>query len=62
MPSKSQKQHDFMQAVLHSSEFADTVGVSQEVAQEFIDADAAAGLWQHHEEQENERGNRTDSR
>lgn len=51
-----------MQAVLHSSEFADTVGVSQEVAQEFIDADAAAGLWQRHEEQQDERGDRTDSR
>ena len=41
MPSTSKKQHDFMQAVAHSLEFARKVGVKQSVAKDFIAADKA---------------------
>ena len=40
MPSKSAKQHRFMEAVAHSSEFAKKVGVPQRVGREFAAADA----------------------
>lgn len=45
MPSSSKKQHEFMQAVSHSPEFAKKVGVSQEVGKEFTKADKKAGKY-----------------
>lgn len=39
MPSKSQAQRRFMQAVAHSPEFAKKVGVPQSVGEEFNAAD-----------------------
>ena len=39
MPSKSKKQHNLMAAAAHNKEFADRVGVPQEVAREFIEED-----------------------
>ncbi len=39
MPSKSKKQHDFMQAVSHSVEFARKVGVPQSVGREYVRED-----------------------
>jgi hypothetical protein len=43
MPSKSQKQHDMMQAAAHDPDFASTIGVPQKVAREFITADKKKG-------------------
>jgi hypothetical protein len=40
MPSVSKKQHNFMQAVAHSPEFAKKAGVPQSVGKEFAAADA----------------------
>ena len=39
MPSKSAKQHRFMQAVAHSPSFAKKAGVSQSVGKDFSAAD-----------------------
>ena len=39
MPSKSKKQHNFMEAVAHNPEFAKKVGVPQSVGKEFSKAD-----------------------
>ena len=39
MPSKSAKQHKFMEAVAHSPKFAKKVGVPQSVGKEFAKAD-----------------------
>jgi hypothetical protein len=39
MPSKSKKQHNFMEAIAHSPSFAKKVGVPQSVGKEFADAD-----------------------
>ena len=39
MPSKSKKQHDFMNIVAHSPEFAKKVGVPVKVGKEFVAAD-----------------------
>lgn len=39
MPSTSQKQHNFMQAVAHNPQFAKKAGVPQSVGQEFAKAD-----------------------
>lgn len=39
MPSKSKKQHDFMQAVAHSLSFAKKAGVPQSVGKEYVEAD-----------------------
>ena len=39
MPSKSKKQHDFMQAIAHSEKFAKKVGVPQSVGKDFAEAD-----------------------
>lgn len=39
MPSKSKKQHNFMEAVAHNSAFAKKVGVPQSVGQDFSKAD-----------------------
>ena len=42
MPSVSRKQHNFMQAIAHSPEFAKEAGVSQGVGQDFTNADKRA--------------------
>jgi len=39
MPSKSAKQHRFMEAIAHSPSFAKRVGVPQSVGQDFASAD-----------------------
>jgi hypothetical protein len=39
MPSKSAKQHRFMEAAAHNPEFARKAGIPQSVAQEFVAAD-----------------------
>ncbi len=46
MPSKSEKQHAFMRIAGHDKTFADKVGIPQETAQEFYDADKKQGLYQ----------------
>ena len=43
MPSKSAKQHKFMEAAAHNKEFAKKAGISQKVAKEFVKADKAKG-------------------
>lgn len=39
MPSSSQKQHNFFEAIKHSPEFAKKAGVPQSVGKDFADAD-----------------------
>jgi len=39
MPSKSAKQHRFMEAAAHNAAFAKRAGISQSVAREFVSAD-----------------------
>jgi DNA-binding cell septation regulator SpoVG len=39
VPSKSKKQHDFMQAVAHSLSFARKARVPQSVGREYVEAD-----------------------
>ena len=39
MPSKSAKQHRFMEAAAHNRAFAKKAGISQKVAKEFVSAD-----------------------
>lgn len=39
MPSTSEKQHRFMEAVAHNSEFAKKAGVPQSVGKDFAEAD-----------------------
>jgi hypothetical protein len=39
MPSKSKKQHNFMEAIAHSEKFAKKVGVPMSVGKEFVEAD-----------------------
>lgn len=48
MPSTSEKQHDFMEAVAHSPSFAKKAGVSQKVGRDFDRADKAAGITKTH--------------
>lgn len=43
MPSSSDKQKRFMQAIAHDKEFAKKAGVPQSVGKEFNDADKAKG-------------------
>jgi hypothetical protein len=43
MPSKSSRQHRFMEAAAHNPAFAKKAGVPQKVAKEFVAADKAAG-------------------
>lgn len=43
MPSTSKKQHNLMEAIAHSPEFAKKAGVPQEVGKGFAAADAAKG-------------------
>ena len=44
MPSTSDKQHRFMEAIAHSPEFARKAGVPQKVGKEFAKADDKAGI------------------
>jgi hypothetical protein len=44
MPSKSKKQHDFMEAVAHNPKFAAQAGVPQKVGKDFAAADKAKGM------------------
>lgn len=46
MPSKSQKQHDFMKIASKNKDFADKNNISQDVAKEFVDADKKVGKYQ----------------
>ena len=39
MPSKSPKQHRFMEAAAHNPKFAKSAGIPQKVAKEFVKAD-----------------------
>jgi len=48
MPSKSRKQHNFMEAMAHSKEFASKAGVKQSVGKEFAKADDKAGITKTH--------------
>lgn len=43
MPSTSKAQHNFMEAIANSPEFAKKVGVSQSVGRDFSNADKATG-------------------
>ena len=43
MPSKSAKQHRFMEAIAHSPSFAKKAGVPQSVGRDFSDADKRSG-------------------
>jgi len=43
MPSKSDKQHKFMEAVAHSKKFANKVKVKQSVGKKFVKADNKKG-------------------
>ena len=43
MPSKSAKQHRFMEAAAHNPSFAKRAGIPQGVAREFVSADKAMG-------------------
>ena len=43
MPSVSRKQHNFMEAVAHSPEFAKKAGVPQTVGKDFAAADKSTG-------------------
>ena len=44
MPSKSKAQARLMAAVAHNPQFAKEVGISQEVGQEFNQADKGTGI------------------
>ena len=46
MPGTSKKQHDFMNAIAHSKDFANKVDVPQEVGKDFVKADEMESLWQ----------------
>lgn len=48
MPSHSKKQSKFMRAVCHNKEFADKVGVPQDVGCEFEKADKKSGKYSLH--------------
>ena len=48
MPSTSDKQHKFMEAVAHSPEFAKKAGVPQSVGKDFSKADDKAGITKTH--------------
>jgi hypothetical protein len=43
MPSKSAKQHRFMEAAAHDPKFAKKAGIPQKVAREYVAADKAKG-------------------
>ncbi len=46
MPSKSQKQHDFMVIACKDPSFAKKNDIDQKTACHFIEEDKKAGLWQ----------------
>lgn len=46
MPSKSQKQHNLMLAVSNDTDLSEKVGITQAVANEFLEKDAEEGIWQ----------------
>ena len=46
MPSKSDKQHRFMEAVAHSPSFARKAGVPQKVGKEYVSADKRQNKYQ----------------
>ena len=46
MPSKSQKQHDFMVIACKDAKFAEKNGITQEAACHFVEEDKKKGLWQ----------------
>ena len=48
MPSKSEKQHRFMEAIAHGWKPKGKKGPSKKVAKEFVAADAAAKLYPKH--------------
>jgi len=48
MPSTSKKQHNLMEAVAHSPEFAKKVGIKQSVGKDFAKADDKAGITKSH--------------
>lgn len=48
MPSTSDKQHNFMEAIAHSPEFAKKAGVPQSVGKDFAKADDKAGITKTH--------------
>lgn len=43
MPSRSMKEHRFMEAAKHNPDFARRAGIKQSVAREFVAADKVAG-------------------
>jgi hypothetical protein len=47
MPSKSKKQHRFMQAAAHNPKFAKKAGIKPSVAKEFVAADAGIHVASH---------------
>ncbi len=49
MPSTSDKQHKFMEAIAHSPEFAKKAGVPQKVGKDFAKADDKAGITKTHD-------------
>lgn len=60
MPSKSSKQHRFMEAVAHSSKFAKKAGVPQSVGKDFAAADDKAGITKTHGGKPVEKKSRTE--
>jgi len=48
MPSKSQKQHNLMEAVAHNPAFAAKAGIPQTVGKDFAAADKASGKFKGH--------------
>lgn len=58
MPSKSKKQHKFMEAIAHSPKFAREAGVPQSVGKDFAKADDRAGITKTHGGKPVKRGKR----
>jgi hypothetical protein len=48
MPSVSDKQHKFFEAIAHSKKFAKKAGVPQSVGKDFAAADDKAGITKTH--------------
>ena len=45
MPSESRRQHRTMEAAAHDKEFAEKLGIPQNVAREYVDADERNKQW-----------------
>lgn len=43
MPSKSQRQHNFMEMIAHDPRIAKQKGISPKVGKDFVEADKASG-------------------